>query len=111
MSNIADSEYLGIRRTLEAMLPLLQSPQDNPHATLIIMFKNAVDEAMTEEDKLISEASKTSTMRRVLWYLPIKRIPSTIFDGDFFRFMTAFDLFRKKDAIFDRYVQNQGPRR
>lgn len=44
VSNIADVGFLGIHRTLECMIPLLQVPLVNPHATLITLLMNAVDE-------------------------------------------------------------------
>ncbi|KAI8955701.1 hypothetical protein F4801DRAFT_600911 [Xylaria longipes] len=47
VSNICDSNYLGIDTTLKTFGPLLRSPSANPHATLITAFMNAVPEAKT----------------------------------------------------------------
>ncbi|KAF2967727.1 hypothetical protein GQX73_g5860 [Xylaria multiplex] len=45
ISNICDSNYLGIDITLRTLGPLLRSPSANRHATLITTFLNAVPEA------------------------------------------------------------------
>ncbi|RWA06465.1 hypothetical protein EKO27_g8646 [Xylaria grammica] len=44
VSNICDSNYLGISRTLKTFGPLLRSSSANLHATLITAFLNAVSE-------------------------------------------------------------------
>ncbi|KAI3335322.1 hypothetical protein F4824DRAFT_511248 [Ustulina deusta] len=52
VSNICDSNYLGIGKTLKTFGPLLRGPSANPHATLITAFLNAVPEAKMESQRL-----------------------------------------------------------
>ncbi|KAI0804923.1 hypothetical protein GGR55DRAFT_690875 [Xylaria sp. FL0064] len=51
VSNICDSEYLGIATTLETFGPLLRGRSANPHATLITAFLNSVHEIQMEDLK------------------------------------------------------------
>ena len=52
------------------MVPLLQSPMTNPHATLITLFMNAIDENLTEQDEVAGLLSDDTTLKRLLQYLP-----------------------------------------
>jgi hypothetical protein len=44
VSNICDRAYIGLAPTIGIFAPLLQEPIANPHATLITLFMNAVEE-------------------------------------------------------------------
>ena len=44
VSNMPDACYLGIKRVLELYSPLLKSPTENPHATLLTLFLKATSE-------------------------------------------------------------------
>lgn len=48
VANVCDSGYLGIYKTLNGLGPLLQHPHDNPFATLLGVFMNAVMEIVRE---------------------------------------------------------------
>ncbi|KAJ5501693.1 hypothetical protein N7453_006510 [Penicillium expansum] len=50
VSNITDAGYLGTRETLRLLSPLLQSPHDNTHATIISAYLNAVMEMVSGGD-------------------------------------------------------------
>ncbi|PKS05121.1 hypothetical protein jhhlp_008488 [Lomentospora prolificans] len=52
VSNIVDKAYLGIRRTLRALSRLLQTPDKNPHATLISVFLNTIMETVKEGNRI-----------------------------------------------------------
>ncbi|GCB19351.1 SET domain and MYND-type zinc finger protein 6 [Aspergillus awamori] len=69
VSNVSDQGYLGIHRTLNATVPLLQTPVDNPHATLITFFLNAVNETLTAQDKA-KETFELHTNKHLSGYLP-----------------------------------------
>ncbi|GKZ84787.1 hypothetical protein AnigIFM56816_010342 [Aspergillus niger] len=71
VSNVSDQGYLGIHRTLNATVPLLQTPVDNPHATLITFFLNAVDETLTAQDRA-KETFELPTKKHISGYLPSK---------------------------------------
>lgn len=62
------------------MVPLLQAPLENPHATLITLFMNAVDETLTDQDKLRDLTPHSTTIKRLLKYLPQKedQLPAMI---------------------------------
>ena len=66
VSNISDSGYVGIQNSLAALMPLLQSPRINQHATLISLFLNAVVEMVHNR----KEGNSLPNMDRLLQYLP-----------------------------------------
>lgn len=43
-SNICDLGYVGPAQTVQLLGPLLQKPSENPHATLVTSFMNAIDQ-------------------------------------------------------------------
>ncbi|KAL2022832.1 hypothetical protein VTK56DRAFT_4363 [Thermocarpiscus australiensis] len=106
VSNISDGCYLGIHRTIAVMVPLLQDPLANPHATLITLFMNAVDENMTDEDRIADMAPHSPTTRRLLKYLPLKGMPTNEFDPELIKFGFARDIVATHDHVFDRFVKD-----
>ncbi|KAF2644956.1 hypothetical protein P280DRAFT_504434 [Massarina eburnea CBS 473.64] len=46
VSNITDRAYVGTATTLKLLFPLLQTPQQNPHATIITLYLNATFETV-----------------------------------------------------------------
>lgn len=99
VANICDNGYLGIHRTLGLMVPLLQAPHINPHATLITLFMNAVEEITTDRDR---KASMTLASKRLLKYLPIKARPTNPSGPDIIKFTYALDQVATYDHVFDR---------
>ncbi|KAK1624557.1 hypothetical protein BDP81DRAFT_437802 [Colletotrichum phormii] len=91
VSNIPDAGYLGIHRTLDLMVPLLQSPLINPHATLITLFMNTVDENITETEKLAEIKADGTVTKRIYEYLSLSRRPLTYYDTTIFKIMAARD--------------------
>jgi hypothetical protein len=102
VSNIADAGYLGIRRTICLMVPLLQGPLINPHATLITLFMNAVDEKITEHDRTAEMTQHSPTTKRLLKYLPPKGMPTNPFDPKPIKFSLARESVATYDHIFHR---------
>lgn len=85
------------------MAPLLQGPLINPHATLITLFMNAVDENITQKDRIAEMSPHCLTTKRLLKYLPIKGIPPTdVSDPSLIKFSFARDNVATYDHIFDR---------
>ncbi|KAF7175088.1 hypothetical protein CNMCM7691_006492 [Aspergillus felis] len=84
VSNISDAGWLGIHYTLSLMVPLLQTPLENPHASLITLFMNAVDETLTDEDRIQDLTPHSPTTKRLI------------------KFNFGRDLVRTYDHIFDR---------
>ncbi|KAN0076101.1 protein of unknown function (DUF4470) domain containing protein [Elaphomyces granulatus] len=70
VANICDAGYLGIRSTLSLLAPLLQSPRQNPHATFITLFINAVK----EEIKIKYPMEETPDVGFLAKYLPSPRL-------------------------------------
>ncbi|CAK4027567.1 Hypothetical predicted protein [Lecanosticta acicola] len=64
-SNIADRAYLGTARTVGLLGPLLQKPADNPYATLITSYMNAVEEVCLQDGK-----TSQTDIAKVFQYLP-----------------------------------------
>ncbi|KAH9225123.1 hypothetical protein K456DRAFT_1776129 [Colletotrichum gloeosporioides 23] len=104
VSNISDAGYLGIHRTLDLMIPLLQSPLVNPHATLITLFMNAVDENATEMERLTDMKADGLVMKRIYKYLSPSGRPLNYYDTTIFKVMAAQDCVPTYDQVFDRHA-------
>ncbi|KAH8593889.1 hypothetical protein B0O99DRAFT_546517 [Bisporella sp. PMI_857] len=103
VANICDAGYDGIRNTLSLLSPLLQSPLQNPHATLITLFINAVKEVV----KMGHQIDEISDMEFLTKYLPSPRmfpLPG-MNDADMLRIWDARDIALDGDKYFDRYME------
>ncbi|ROW01851.1 hypothetical protein VMCG_05583 [Cytospora schulzeri] len=101
VSNICDGGYLGIRETLALFGPRLCSREVNPHATLVTLFLNAVEESCTPMDQrqeLIGE------MKKLLLYLP-QTAPPEENDAEVLRAGAAANMVRDVDRYFNRYMK------
>jgi hypothetical protein len=83
------------------MIPLLRPPLVNPHATLITLFMNAVDETIAMQGQIADMATNSVTTKRLLKYLPLKSI-SNPNDPQMIKFTYALDNVASHDHIFDR---------
>jgi hypothetical protein len=99
VANICDGGYVGIKNTLSLLSPLLQSPRQNPHATFITLFINAVKEAV----KRGGSKDEVPNMQFLTKYLPLPRTLSP-HDADMMRIWDARDLALDLDKFFNRYV-------
>lgn len=97
MANICDGGYVGIRSTLSLLSPLLQSPEQNPHATFITLFINAVKEIV----KSGNPRDETPDMKFLIKYLPPPQTLSPN-DADMLRIWDARDLALDVDKFFER---------
>lgn len=84
------------------MAPLLQAPLINPHATLITLFMNVVDENMTRQDQMARMTHGPTTKR--LWkYLPPPKGMSLSPNGpEVIKSAFALESVATYDHIFDR---------
>ena len=103
LSNITDRGYLGPEATLAAFGPLLKRKTENPSATIVALFLNAVHEVSSPADHL---SSILPIMQRLRSYMTITR--DTVqgrnrSNPDFIRFMSAEILFRDFDDLFRRF--------
>jgi hypothetical protein len=83
-------------------MPMLQTPLANKHATLVTLFMNAVDETITEQDKLSDMTTNSPAMKRLLKYLPPRGTPTTDFAPEIIKFSLARDAVSTYDHIFER---------
>ncbi|KAF2792338.1 hypothetical protein K505DRAFT_307801 [Melanomma pulvis-pyrius CBS 109.77] len=67
VSNITDSYYLGTRQTLALFSPFLQPPSQNPHATLIALYLNAISQIM----KTGREGEGLPNTKVLMQYIPL----------------------------------------
>ena len=79
---------------------MLQSPLENPHATLITLFLNAVHETMTAEET--SSGMDTSGASCLKAYLSTQGPPSPALNSVAVKYIGGWDLIRDYDHIFDR---------
>ncbi|KAK4113195.1 hypothetical protein N656DRAFT_824922 [Canariomyces notabilis] len=103
VSNITDDSHLGLRNTLTSLMPLLQPPQRNPHATLISLFLNAVIQ-MVKGLGLEGPATEQAT-GKVLTYLPVTDFASFLnpSGAEMTRMWDARNLFLDLDTFFNLY--------
>jgi hypothetical protein len=68
VANISDRGYLGITQTATCMSHLLQSPTENNHATLLMLFMNAVEEEVSKETSREGIKNRESEIECVIQY-------------------------------------------
>ena len=93
--------YLGSHGVLAHLGSLLQPRAINPHATLIMLFMNAVHEMITEEDKIREFIASFRTIEKYLRLPPARPLdsehdPAAILVG------CARIMFYNTDLFFDR---------
>lgn len=99
VSNIADRGYLGVHRTIYLMIPLLQAPSLNPHATLITLFMNVVEEYSAPLCGQLANLSRDkSVIPRVMKHLSLKGM---LTGPDLIKFIYAIGCVTTYDHILD----------
>lgn len=85
-------------------MPLLQEPLINPHATLITLLMNIVDENITDQDRMADVAPYSQTSNLLLKYLPLKGLApiKNIHDPNIIKLSCARDILGTYDHVFDR---------
>jgi hypothetical protein len=87
---------------LGLMMPLLQTPHENPHATLITLFMNAVDETLSEGDIRRDLTAHSQTTKRVFKYMPKTGKPYSLYNPMVIKFNLGRELVTTYDHISDR---------
>lgn len=104
-SNIADRCYLGLQDTAVCLGPLLQSPADNPHATLIMTFMNAAKETYILSSAKESKPLIEQEMDRLKMYLPPPLVMSPADMGIYiFTLMSAREMVWDIEKFFNLFV-------
>lgn len=106
VANIADEDYIGLDASLSTFGPLLKSPMSNPHATLITLIMNTVNQAARD---LVLDVDIQNTyipkVTQFLGYRPSQK--ADLNDPETLRFLTAIDLVRDYKKIWDQYEQRE----
>ncbi|QYS97447.1 MYND-type zinc finger protein samB [Trichoderma simmonsii] len=109
VSNVADNLLAGIHHTASAMGPLLQCPRANPHATLITLFRNAITETMTMQDRMMDMYTRRPEMKLIQEYIShigAKSFHHPLLDHRPLMWTYAQANVAAYDPIFDRFMEN-----
>ncbi|KAJ5890842.1 uncharacterized protein N7473_007070 [Penicillium subrubescens] len=83
----------------------IDTPNQNPHATLITLFMNAVEEVMTLEDRLQGLAPDSRALRDSRKYLPLNKKPDSRYDPVLMKVQYAQELVARYEHVFERYLE------
>ncbi|KAK5133101.1 hypothetical protein LTR08_008211 [Meristemomyces frigidus] len=107
VSNICDRNYLGCAKTVASLGPLLQRPHTNTHATLLMLFMNAVPE-MAAEFERAGHADTSAEMLKVSSHLGRTfQHTGSAYDSGLMGLVAARPIFRDVDKFFDTYMDVQ----
>lgn len=86
------------------MGPLLQTPHENPNATLLMLFMNAVDEEAIQEERNADIENRMLEMKRVIQYIPFTTMPPSAPDYTIESVLRAssLPLVRDLDMYFNK---------
>ncbi|KAI0022893.1 hypothetical protein F4780DRAFT_732073 [Xylariomycetidae sp. FL0641] len=101
VSNISDAGYLGIGATLNAIGPLLRKPVDNPCATLVTLFMNAVHETDIHYSRQYLEFQ----ISRLVQILPLTHLPTCDYTADVIFRVRALPYVQDVDLPFKIYME------
>ncbi|PFH56468.1 hypothetical protein XA68_16469 [Ophiocordyceps unilateralis] len=102
ISNLADTSWLGIHRTLFYAMPMLQPVAYNRHATLITLFMNAVEDTLTSQDKVQKVDNASSA--RLRSYIKEGRLEKSP-NVEVMKTAMGLDIVSQYDDTFDRYTR------
>ncbi|KAL5119566.1 hypothetical protein ACEQ8H_002412 [Pleosporales sp. CAS-2024a] len=116
IANICDRGYIGIERTLSTFTPLLRPKDQNPKATLLMLFLNATEE---KEHELLLEYQKNDMPRRMKRLQDLIGLDEDIltrimmgdrntvqYDPEFLRRTNLHAMFADFDRLFDLYLKD-----
>ena len=102
VSNISDAAYLGPTRTLAILTPLLRSPAENPKATIITLFMNAIDETLTDDDRMRDMTTNSASTKRLMQLIPRRGVSLSEYDPTLMKFIQGRALLTDFEDIFSR---------
>lgn len=103
VANISDDSYLGIERTISTLTPLLQTPKENPHATLVTLFMNAIHQVNSAS--IQNACLPAAAVQKAKAYLKTDLKPSTMagtFPVAAILAISAHNLLLDFDKLFDK---------
>jgi hypothetical protein len=102
VSNISDGAYIGINTTVSILSPVLEPPSVNPHATLITLFMNLVDENVTREEQIADVDAESPSSKCLSQFLPLTTLRIGHYDPGVTKLVHARDHARDFDYVFER---------
>ena len=103
MSNIIDYCHLGPQRTLDTFSKLLRPPEVNPHATLITLSLNAVQEANMGEPAMENIRDRLLQVARYVPRPNRSQLGGYKYSKPNINGMSALTLFMDFDGLFEKY--------
>ncbi len=108
VANIVDRPYLGLAQTLRTCGPLLKPSAENPHATLIALFMNAIHLAEENLGDDYLAASFKSAIAQIAKFAPAQLSRSNATGAASAFRIQARDVFRDFDRLFAHYMGMEG---
>ncbi|KAA8576352.1 hypothetical protein EYC84_006485 [Monilinia fructicola] len=105
VSNIGDRGYIGPVKLLTTFAPYLKRKSQNPHATLLALFINAVHECSTVEDYLGDMKFEIERLNKYMPLDPKLFLGREASNADFLRYNDARSMFRNVDKPFDKFMK------
>ncbi|KAL7939876.1 glycosyl hydrolase family 76 domain-containing protein [Trichoderma chlorosporum] len=113
VSNLSDNIFDGMHTTAFRMGPLLQAPLINPHATLITLFRNAIRETMTMQDRVMDMYTYRPATQLIREYNVRMGVTSATFiaryppevDHKVIKWAYAQANVAVYDPVFDRFMK------
>ncbi|KAI0108740.1 hypothetical protein F4776DRAFT_643594 [Hypoxylon sp. NC0597] len=107
-SNLVDIGYIGVKETLKALGPLLKPTTANKHATLIVLFVNAINEMIMMQDshpvtRRLRERDTEVQVHRATYYMPELK-EDHLTNVSKLKLVGAQDLLYDMDGYFNRYM-------
>ncbi|KFA72162.1 hypothetical protein S40288_07082 [Stachybotrys chartarum IBT 40288] len=105
VGTLADSNNLGMAKTLYAFGELLQTRKTNPHATLITRCSRAVQETITVKDEMRALNIFGHVQERLSLYMPLPKEEEFehLYDPRLVKLAHGRDLCDSYEGIFKRY--------
>lgn len=114
IANICDRGYVGPATTLSTFASLLRTKEQNPRATLLLLFLNVAHEKEHELGMTYKKADLASRMKRLVKLIGVDMEATArlamgdrtlLFDPEFHRRMRLHDMFADFDELFDGFLK------
>ena len=103
VANIVDMPYLGLKKTLQTCGSLLKQPAENPHATLIALFMNAIHFAEKDLGDDYIKKSFQSASKKIMNFSQAK-LSRMKKSAAAVLLLQAKDIFHDLDHLFKHYM-------
>lgn len=108
VSDLAGQAHLGLSPTLQTFAPMLKPRKENPHATLIALFADAIGAAERSLGLGYVEKTAPTVFRRTARFMALPVPAYQPRHPHYVRFMRAKDAFRDFERLFHHYVATEG---